>query len=199
MAESVEKQEMSTRERILMAAFDLFHEKGIHATSVDDILEKSGTGKSQFYHYFKSKEGIIHEMLQGAYQMIKGGQTHFCEINSWDGFRRWLDASIEKQEEYGCCRACPIGQISGQLAEGDELLRQDIKLIFEAMKEFPKVFFIKMKAQGQLPDDVDPDALADMCIATMQGGAILAKTNRDIAAVRNTADHLYAYIRSLAK
>jgi AcrR family transcriptional regulator len=43
----------STKDRILAVALDLFHENGINATSVDDILEASGTGKSQFYYYFK--------------------------------------------------------------------------------------------------------------------------------------------------
>ncbi|MCA9399346.1 MAG: TetR/AcrR family transcriptional regulator [Candidatus Omnitrophica bacterium] len=49
-----------TRERMLRTAFDLFHQKGVNATSVDEVLEKSGTGKSQFYYYFKSKEGLVH-------------------------------------------------------------------------------------------------------------------------------------------
>lgn len=195
----VKAGEMNTRDRMLHAAFDLFHEKGLHATSVDDILEHSGAGKSQFYHYFKSKEGLIHELLQSAYHMIKNGETHLQPINSWEEFRFWLDAAIDKQEEYGCGRACPIGQISGQLSDEDELLRQDVKLIFEAMKDFPKGFFIKLQAKGELPEEVNADALADLCVSAMQGGALLTKVNRNKDSVQNTADHLFAYIRSLAK
>ena len=30
---------------MLDVAFDLFHEKGIHATGVDEVLTRSGTGK----------------------------------------------------------------------------------------------------------------------------------------------------------
>ncbi|NBV99561.1 MAG: TetR family transcriptional regulator [Proteobacteria bacterium] len=37
---------MSTKEKIVAVALDLFHENGINATSVDDILEASATGKS---------------------------------------------------------------------------------------------------------------------------------------------------------
>ena len=53
-----------TRLRILRAAADLFHRQGARATSPDEIIETSRTGKGQFYHYFKSKEGLIHEVLQ---------------------------------------------------------------------------------------------------------------------------------------
>ena len=50
-----------TRMRIIRAAADLFHQKGARATSPDEIIEASRTGKGQFYHYFKNKEGLVHE------------------------------------------------------------------------------------------------------------------------------------------
>jgi AcrR family transcriptional regulator len=42
----------------MLAAADLFHKQGVHATSPDEVIEASNTGKGQFYHYFKSKEGL---------------------------------------------------------------------------------------------------------------------------------------------
>src|SRR6266852_1400144 len=45
-----------TRREILAAAADLFHKQGVVATSPDQIIDASGTGKGQFYHYFKNKE-----------------------------------------------------------------------------------------------------------------------------------------------
>ncbi len=196
---SLSKKGQETRQAILDSAFDLFHERGIHATSIDDILKKSDAGKSQFYHYFKNKEDILHEILQGAYHMIKNGDTHMKPIHSWEDFRTWLDVAIEKQEEHGFSRACPIGQICGQLCDEDKLLRQDINLIFEAVKDFPKAFFIAEKARGKLSENADPDTMADMCVATMQGASLLAKANKNSMSLRNTADHLHAYIRSFAK
>lgn len=196
---TLSKKGQETRKAILECAFELFHERGIHATSVDDILKKSGAGKSQFYHYFKNKQDIIHELLQFAYQMIKGGQTHIQPIHTWDDFRGWLDASIKKQEEHGCNRACPIGQIICQLSDDDALLRQDIKLVFDAMKDYPKSFFIGLQARGELIEGADPDEMADMCIATTQGAALLSKANRNINVSKKTADHLFSYLRSLAK
>ena len=43
------------------------------ATSPDEIIEASRTGKGQFYHYFKSKEGLVHEVLQAHLDAIRNG------------------------------------------------------------------------------------------------------------------------------
>jgi AcrR family transcriptional regulator len=60
-----------TRLRILGTAADLFHKQGVRATSPDEVIEASRTGKGQFYHYFKSKEGLVHEVLQAHLEAIK--------------------------------------------------------------------------------------------------------------------------------
>jgi TetR/AcrR family transcriptional repressor of nem operon len=194
------ENKVSMRERMLMTAFDLFHEQGLNATSVDDILKASGAGKSQFYHYFKSKEGLIHELLQLAYAKIKGGEIYAVpQIESWDDFRFWLDGAVDQVGKYGCSRACPIGQFSGEISEEHELLRQDIKLIFDVMKDYPRMFFVKLQARGELVDGADPDAMADMCVAALQGGFLLAKVNRSDEAILNVTEHIFAYMKSLAR
>ena len=39
-----------TRLRMIEVAADLFHTQGVRATSPDEIIEASGTGKGQFYY-----------------------------------------------------------------------------------------------------------------------------------------------------
>ncbi|MBC8503993.1 MAG: TetR/AcrR family transcriptional regulator [Anaerolineales bacterium] len=45
--------------QILDAAANVFEEKGIQKTRMDDIVEKSGLSKGTLYWYFKSKDEII--------------------------------------------------------------------------------------------------------------------------------------------
>jgi AcrR family transcriptional regulator len=49
----------STRERLIGAAFDLFEERGYDRTTVDDIAERAGTGRTTFFRVFGSKEEVI--------------------------------------------------------------------------------------------------------------------------------------------
>ena len=49
----------NTRSRIVSASWELFYEKGYDDTTVDDIVEESGTSKGSFYHYFEGKDALL--------------------------------------------------------------------------------------------------------------------------------------------
>lgn len=49
----------NTRSRIVSASWELFYEKGYDDTTVDDIVERSGTSKGSFYHYFPGKDALL--------------------------------------------------------------------------------------------------------------------------------------------
>lgn len=47
------------KDRIIAASWELFHEKGYTDTTVDDIINRSGTSKGSFYYYFSSKDELL--------------------------------------------------------------------------------------------------------------------------------------------
>ncbi len=49
----------NTRSKIVSAAWELFYEIGYDNTTVDDIVERSGTSKGSFYHYFAGKDALL--------------------------------------------------------------------------------------------------------------------------------------------
>ena len=184
-----------TKRKIILAAADLFHKQGVHLTSPDQIIEASGTGKGQFYHYFKNKEGLVHEVLQTHLEMIKNGQSPVSyDVNSWDELRKCFLSHVELQKRYSMTRGCPIGTIGNEVTEHDELIRQDVSLIFEVIKNKLAAFFIREKAMGQLLDDVDELQLANYCVATLQGAMLLGKVQRSSdavdTAIQAALDHL---------
>jgi len=170
----------ATRARIIRAAADLFHKQGVGATSPDQVIEASETGKGQFYHYFKSKEGLVHEVLQAYLDDIaKGTAPLSYEINSWEDLESWFFSNIELQKRFGMTRGCPFGTIGNEVTENDELIRQDLSLIFEVVKNKLAAFFIKEKATGRLSQDANEEQLANFCIATIQGAMLLGKIKRN--------------------
>ncbi len=191
-----QKKAPPAREKILFAAFDLFHEKGIQATSVDDILRQSGTGKSQFYHYFKSKEGIVHSLLQQMHEKLKTDLAINPDIESWDDLERWLRTPGEMQESCSCQRGCPIGTIAANLAPKDELIRKDIQLIFQTIKSKPHAFFTAQKAQKKLKQETDPESLSTFCVSLIQGTALLSKVERSTGPFHSGVDHALVYLKS---
>ena len=189
-----------TKAKIIRTAADLFHERGVGATSPDDVIEASKTGKGQFYHYFKSKEGLVHEVLQTHLHAIKSGTAPVnYEISTWRDLESWFFAQLEMQKRFGMRRGCPFGTIGNELREGDELIRQDLSLIFEVVKTKLASFFIREKAKSRLSKDAKEDQLADFCIAAVQGAMLMGKIQRSSEATEAALREAFAHVRRYAE
>lgn len=55
---------MDNRELILETALDLFYMRGYDAVGVQEIAERSGVTKPTLYYYFKSKYGLLEQLLE---------------------------------------------------------------------------------------------------------------------------------------
>jgi len=189
-----------TRRQILAAATDLFHKQGVAATSPDQIIEASGTGKGQFYHHFKSKEGLVHQVLQTYLETIRnGGGPLNYHITSWDDLGQWFRGQLALQKRYRMTRGCPFGTIGNEVTENDELIRQDLSLIFEVAKARLATFFVKEKASGRLDPSVHEEQLADFCLAMIQGAMLMGKVKRDSHLVEEVVRQTMAHLGSLRR
>lgn len=57
-----ETEKKSVKSRIVSAAWQLFYEKGYNGTTVDEIIELSGTSKGSFYYYFDTKDELLNTL-----------------------------------------------------------------------------------------------------------------------------------------
>jgi AcrR family transcriptional regulator len=58
----------SPRDTLAQAAVTLFAERGYEQTTIDDITERAGVGRTTFFRYYRSKEDVIfpdHDRLLG--------------------------------------------------------------------------------------------------------------------------------------
>ncbi len=53
------RKERNTKGRIISAAWKLFYEQGYEDTTVEEIIDESGTSKGSFYHYFNGKDALL--------------------------------------------------------------------------------------------------------------------------------------------
>lgn len=61
----------SARDRLADAALSLFDERGYDQTTVDDIVERAGVGRSTFFRYYGSKEAVIFPDHDGLLDAIR--------------------------------------------------------------------------------------------------------------------------------
>ena len=69
--EIVQERALKTREKILMAALELYTEKGYHKTTVDEIAKRAGVSTGIAYRYFKNKKELLLAALSFAFDHIK--------------------------------------------------------------------------------------------------------------------------------
>lgn len=59
------------KQHVINMAHQLFIDKGVQATSVQDILEYSGISKGTFYNYFSSKNELIIALFTALYKKLE--------------------------------------------------------------------------------------------------------------------------------
>lgn len=64
MATTRARQADRRRTELLDAALRLFAEQGFHATTIADIAAATGTAHGLVYHYFRSKDELLSEILE---------------------------------------------------------------------------------------------------------------------------------------
>jgi AcrR family transcriptional regulator len=65
---------------IMAAAIRLFHEKGYHATSMQDIADAVGLQKGSLYHYIASKEDLLTVIMHDAISRYIGRLSEIREL-----------------------------------------------------------------------------------------------------------------------
>ena len=115
--------------------------------------------------------------------------------DSWRDLEKWFLAHLELQTHHEMTRGCPFGTLGNEVTPNDELIRQDISLIFEVVKAKLARFFVSEKAKGRLLKRADPERMADFCIASIQGAMLLGKIKRSSKAVETTVAEAPAHLR----
>ncbi|MGE4353906.1 MAG: TetR/AcrR family transcriptional regulator [Oscillospiraceae bacterium] len=67
------KKGKNTKKKIVSAAWKLFYEQGYDSTTIEDIVEESGTSRGSFYHYFEGKDallGTLSEVFDEKYEEL---------------------------------------------------------------------------------------------------------------------------------
>jgi AcrR family transcriptional regulator len=71
-----ERKRQETLRRITDAGICLFIDKGIDATTIDEIASKAGISRRTFFHYFVSKDDILLSLQKGMGETIAARVRH---------------------------------------------------------------------------------------------------------------------------
>ncbi len=189
----------STRQRILETAAKLMYKNGVNGTSIDDVLNASSTGKSQFYHYFTNKDALVKELIDYHLAALPAAQAAMLDnLGSVAGIDAWLDQVVLDYKSGVYAQGCPIGNLASELSGQNEELRQNLQATFNHWETRLEAGLIQMRAKGQLRSGVDPIQLATFCVAAIEGALLLAKTNQSVTPLESTVAQVKSHIKGQA-
>jgi len=173
---------MDTRTRIIMAAMELFWEKGFNSTSVADILSRSQVNSGSLYHFFPGKQDV----LIGVLEAYRDGIGEMLLAPAWDGVDDPIEKIFALLERYrrhivetDCAYGCPIGSLALELHEPDPAVRA---LLAANFANWTTAIEARLAdAAARLPPDLDRKALAEFVLTAMEGAVMQARTHRDVA------------------
>jgi TetR/AcrR family transcriptional repressor of nem operon len=142
-------------------------------------------------------ESALIEPAKLLIELLAHEQTN--DRHRWDDLERWFLAQIALQKRFRMTRGCPFGTIGNEVTENDELIRQDLSLIFEVIRTKLAVFLIRQKAAGRLDATVKEDDLADFCLATIQGAMLMGKVKRSSRLAERVVGEAMAHLRRYAR
>lgn len=189
----------TTRDRIIEAAATLVSARGVGGTSVDAVLEAAAAGKSQLYHYFGDKHGLVRAVIDYRNQTVIRPQLDALDsMLTWEDLREWFDSAAEHQAATGCQEGCPVGSLASELSARDEEGRAALATAFGLWEQHFAAALERFRSAGLVRQSADVDALASTTLATVQGALLLARTTRDPRRLKTTLDQAFLYLRAHA-
>ena len=116
------KEAEKHREDVLNAASRLFLEHGIHNVSVPAVMAEAGLTHGGFYGHFESKEALIAEACERAFEMRRG---NYEEVRSRRGTDRkaaraeFVKRYTSKAHRDAVGLGCPAAALCGDVARPD--------------------------------------------------------------------------------
>jgi len=191
---------IDTRLRMLLAAMELFSEKGYGSTSISDILSRSQANSGSLYHFFPGKQDV----LVGVLELYRDGIYRMLLEPAWQGVEDPIERIFALLARYRlalleseCLYGCPIGSLALELHEPDPPVRELLAQNFSSWTK--AIGGCLMAASGRLPHGTDVPALAEFILTTMEGGVMQARTHRDIAYFDRNIDQLRHHMDLLAE
>ena len=186
----------ASRERIVERAADLFAERGIAGTIVDEVLAAAKAGKGQFYHYFRNRDELAAAAVgYRCTQVVDGLTDALGDVSSLAGLERALAGFIAGFEQTGL-PGCPIGTLAAEVAGRNEAARLQAAAGFDAWERLLADALERMRQRGELRADAAPAVLATGLLASIEGGMVLSQARKDVASLRIAVDTGLARVRT---
>jgi TetR/AcrR family transcriptional repressor of nem operon len=189
-----------TRQMIVERAAPVFNIHGYFGASMSDLIRETRIGKGGIYNHFESKEALAVEAFDFAVDLVRerfrtalvGRERAVERLLAIVGvFRSVID-------DPPLPGGCPVLNTAIEADDTNLPLRDRAKQVMDEWQELIIRVARKGIRTGELRPEADPEVLATVITATLEGAVMLSKLYRDSIHMRRAVDHLTVHIQLLA-
>jgi AcrR family transcriptional regulator len=190
-----------TRAAILGAAFDEIYANGFHASSIDAILERTELTKGALFHQFASKlelgYAVVDEVL--VPMTLERWVTPLAAFDDpLEGILQLVERHIGEAPQGELDQGCPLGNLIQEMSNGDAQFRRRLRRCIEIWIEGVEEHVERGRASGRVRRSVEPRAVAEYVVVTLQGVYAVAKGLRDKSVVPTLLSSMRTYLGGLS-
>jgi AcrR family transcriptional regulator len=170
---------VTTRERLVGTAAELFYSRGINATGVDAVVAGSGVSKPTLYTHFRSKDDLIAAVLERRIGYQRDTVDDWVRAHAGTPRDRILAVFdwLADLHARGAGRGCAFVNAAAELADpahpARELARQH--------KRWWRGYLASLAAEAGL---ADPDRVGSDLMLLFDGASARVSVDGDVGAAR---------------
>jgi TetR/AcrR family transcriptional repressor of nem operon len=158
-----------TRKRIVEMASRVFMEHGLSATGISEIMKKAGLTQGGFYRHFESKEQLIAEASEAAYEQIFAVAE---KAVAGKDARQALDTIVQsylyqRQMTDPTC-LCPLANLGSELPHADDQVKAVVNVGHRRMVTYLGALIQQLGIANYM-------AVADAAFSTMVGAVTISR------------------------
>jgi AcrR family transcriptional regulator len=177
-------------DKALDEALLVFWKKGYEGTTIADLTEAMGIVRPSLYAAFGSKAELFRKVIKRYGEKYATVLDPVSQPTSRKVAERLLRCTADAMGNPNKNRPRGCLAVHGALASSDEASPIQKDLVAFRMEAFVllRKRFVKARAEGDLPSDCDPAALAHYLLSLSYGMAVLAVNGANRAALHRMAD-----------
>jgi len=180
-----------TREKILVEARLVFKQKGFGAATINDLLAAAGITKGNLYFHFADKETIGLEVLKREQQSFYRFLDQAFEGGSpIEGLEKLFHSSLDKNRQQGFVGGCLFGNTALEASDTSPVFAAVVQEVFTEWIARVAQVITAAQAAEQIRTDISAEGLAELVVATIEGGIMQARLQKDENPLKRSLDTL---------
>jgi AcrR family transcriptional regulator len=178
----------ATRQRIIEGAAAEIRASSVQNATLDDVLARTRTSKSQLFHYFPGgKEQLLLAVAEYEAQMVLDDQQPYLgELTSWAAWQRWRGAVVDRYRRQG--QHCPLAVLMSEIGRSTPGAQAVTSALMDKWHSEIADGVRHMQSQDKVAAGLDAHRVAAALLAGIQGGVGVLLATGDLSYLEAALD-----------